>query len=288
VILRCLGADQAGAIAPLDGSAAADVRSQAAGLRAQGYRVRLGLTLADATLDPSQASALVERAAFQQAVAAGVPAWLDGADGLELQLPQLVNTATSGVDALVAALDAAVRPAHPLGVFVPPSVMDPSDLAGGAAYDLAALAPHVGRVRVMTLDFSCCGAPPGPTIDATWATDAIALARGKLAGVPLDVAAPLYGWDFGAAATPIGFADASALAADAHASIAREADGAEHFAYRDPSGAQHQVWFEDAQSIAELLAAWAPPALPADVGVLYYGLGAEDPRTWTMLAGGAR
>jgi hypothetical protein len=283
VILRCLGASAAGAVAPLDGSADQAVHDQVASLRAAGYRVRLGLTLADPTLDPSQAAALVESAAFQETAASGVSPWLAGTDGLELQLPELTNTATSGVTALVAAL-AAQAPTHTLGVFVPPSVMDPSDLAGGQAYDLAALAPHLDRARVMTLDFSCCGAPPGPTTEPAWAADAAALARGKLGAVPLDVAAPLYGWDFGPMANAVSFADATALAVDARAQETRDPTGEEHFTYQDSAGATHQVWFDDATSLAELLADYSPQLLPADVGVLYYGLGAEDPEVWPTLA----
>ena len=42
-------------------------------------------------------------------------------------------------------------------------------------HDLAAMAPALDRVRVMTLDWSCCSRPGGPSTEAAWAAEAAGL-----------------------------------------------------------------------------------------------------------------
>ena len=48
----------------------------------------------------------------------------------------------------------------------------------------------------------------------------------------------------------------------------------------------HETWFDDATSTSWALAAWDTQTLPASVGVVYWGLGAEDPALWDTIAGG--
>lgn len=49
-------------------------------------------------------------------------------------------------------------------------------------------------------------------------------------------------------------------------------------------GEQHQLWFDDAESTGRALGAWSYDVLPSDVGVLFYGLGAEDPALFNRLS----
>ena len=51
-----------------------------------------------------------------------------------------------------------------------------------------------------------------------------------------------------------------------------------------PEGERHVVVYEDLFSTAFVLGAFAPPVLPASTGVLFYGLGAEEPGLFGRLA----
>ena len=66
----------------------------------------------------------------------------------------------------------------------------------------------------------------------------------------------------------------------------RDTSGELNFAWNDEAGVAHTTWFEDGVSTSRALHAWDTSALPSDVGVVLYGLGAEDPALWDTLARG--
>jgi spore germination protein YaaH len=69
------------------------------------------------------------------------------------------------------------------------------------------------------------------------------------------------------------------MAASAGVQITRSLGGELWFDLLDS-----QVWFDDARSTLLTLTALSS-ALPSTVGVLYYGLGSEDPAVWSTVAG---
>jgi spore germination protein YaaH len=79
------------------------------------------------------------------------------------------------------------------------------------------------------------------------------------------------------------YLEAFGVASLAQVRIERGPTGAPFFTWRDGAG-PHVTWFDDAESTARGLGAWTHDVLPPDVGVLFYGLGAEDPRLWDELA----
>jgi hypothetical protein len=195
----------------------------------------------------------------------------------------LTNDARQSVTAFVNELSPVVRPNKKFGVFVPPSVTTPSDLPGGDAFNRADLAGKVDRLRVMTLDFSDTGV--GPTIDPGWAVDAVRLAHGD---APLvDIAYPLYGTDFG----PRGRRSTTWLEAVATAqafgvAVEHGPTTAPFIRYVGYGNEPHELWFDDTDSTARALGGWSYDVLPKDVGVVFYGLGAEEPGLFERL--GAR
>jgi hypothetical protein len=205
------------------------------------------------------------------------------ADGLDLQLPPPPSGTAGGVTSLTAALAKGIGGKH-LGIFAPPS-LKPGDVPGADAYDLASLGPLVDRVHLLTLDYSCCG-NPGPTIDPGWAVDVERAARAKTSAL-LDVSYPLYGWDFGpnGANRSVSFLEAQQVAGDTHATVRRGPTGELFYDWTDPAGGGHETWFDDATSTSWALAAWDGQTLPSDVGLVFWGLGSEDPQLWTTLAG---
>ena len=285
VILLCPTARDDGTVAPVEAGAQAELAQQVSQIRSMGYRVRLGLTMADElgqpySQDVMQAS--LASASWRESVTTAAQAFAKTADGLELELPPPPAASVGDVTSLVAALSKAVGPAA-LAVFVPPGG-DSNDVAGSGAYDLAAIGPLVARLHVETLDYSCCAGAAGPTIDSGWAVD-VERSASKQTSAPLDVAFPLYGWDFGPSGQrSVTYLEAQGVAASTGAQVSRGPTGALYYDWQDESGGAHETWFDDGTSTSWTLAAWDTTTLQADVGVVFWGLGAEDPALWSTLA----
>ena len=286
VVLLCLIPRLDGTVGPRDPSAQQHLASVVADLKKDGYRVHFGVAFTDESgqrYDGPQTRGFLAdpkwRTQFKDTL---LPA-IAPADGVELDLQGLPNDARQAVIAFVTELSQAVRPGKKLNIFVPPSVSNPSDLPGGEAFARQQLASQVDRMRIMTLDFSESG--PGPTIDPGWAVDAVRLARADAPAV--DIAYPLYGTDFGPRGRrPTTYYEAIALSSIARAPIERGPTTAPFIRYVGFGGEPHEMWFDDTDSTSRALAAWNHDVLPADVGVLFYGLGAEDPSLFERL--GAR
>jgi hypothetical protein len=283
VIMLCLVPREDGTVGPRDPSARAAFSALAADLKADGYRVHFGIAFTDesgARYDGMQTRTFLGDPAWRKQFTTSLVPLLDPVDGVEIDLEQMPGDASPQVVALFQDLAPVIRPARQLDVFVPPSVTQPSDLPSGGAFPLSTLAQYVDRMRVMTLDFS--DANPGPTIDPGWAVDAARLAAQSFANI--DIAYPLYGTDFG----PRGrrtttYDEAEAIAADQHLGIQRGPTGAP-FVHYSLFGESHEVWFDDAFSTGLALGAWTGQVLPPSVGVVYYGLGAEEPTLFGRLA----
>ncbi|MDB4998607.1 MAG: peptidoglycan hydrolase [Myxococcaceae bacterium] len=288
VVLLCAVPRFDGGIGPSDPSARAGITRAVASLRGQGYRAKLGVAFTDETgarYDGQQTLRLLLDGEWRSRAVTGLAEMGLLADGLELDLQNLPSEARPTLTTFVRELSTAVRPARELSMWIAPSVTLPSDLPGGDAFDVTALAELTDRMHVGTLDFSCCGVPPGPTLDSGWAVDAVRLARTLAPRIPLDVAVPLYGTDFSQLGQrTTSWYEARALAERHRARIDRGATGSPHFGYTDDSGRPHDLWFDDTESTTRVLRAWDTTTLPLDVGVVFYGLGAEDPTLFPTVA----
>ncbi len=286
VVMLCLVPRESGEIGPRDLGARTALTGLVGDLRREGYTVELGIAFTDESgqrYDGAQTARWIRDPFFRGKLTSTIGTFADIADGIDIDLQRLPNESKADVSALVSELSAAVRPLKKLGLFAPPSVTRPSDLPGGEAFETARLAPLVDRVRVMTLDYSENG--PGPTIDAGWAVDAVRLARREVDGrAAVDVAVPLYGIDFGPRGLrPTTWFEAVAIASSGRLPIERGPTGSPFVRYaRD--GEAHVLWFDDAISTARALGGWTYEVLPADVGVVFYGLGAEEPTLFAELA----
>jgi hypothetical protein len=283
VIMLCLVPREDGTVGPRDPSARVHLEGLANDLHLDGYRVHFGVAFTDESgqrYDGAQMAQFLATPAWRTRFEETLPQVIAPADGVEIDLQKLPNEARASVTALVAGVASVVRPAKRLGVFVPPSVTEPSDLPGGDAFARRDLAPNVDRMRIMTLDYS--ELEPGPTIDPGWAVDAVRLARSDFANV--DVSYPLYGTDFGPRGRrSVTYVEALGLMTFFSSRVERGPTGAPFVAWRDGPDL-HVTWFDDAESTVRALGAWSYDVLPPDVGILFYGLGAEQPTLWDELA----
>jgi hypothetical protein len=289
VILLCLHARENGAVEPTEPEAAARLRADMDELRGEGYEVRLGLNAGETQLQvyrPDVATKLVSDPAWRAQVVAGVKPWMTGSSGLDLAFPVVSDSARDPLTALITALSSVARARGTFGLFVPPATASPSDWSGANAYDLAsAFGDGVDKLRVMTLDYSCCAPPGGPSIDPGWAVDALRFNASQVPTAQPFVTMPLFGTDFGPdGARSVTYLEAQALGEYFHGDLTREATGALHLAYVDAAGSAHDLWYDDIFSTRLALSAWASPTLDSHVGVLFYGVGAEEPGLWASLA----
>ncbi len=286
VIMLCAVPRLDGTVGPRDPSATSHLAGLVDDLHREGYRVNLGVAFTDESgqrYDGTQTSRLLADPAWRARFGETLSSVVGPADGVEIDLQQLPDDARTSVLALVAEASAKIRPGKKLNVFVPPSVAVPSDLPGGEAFSRRDLAPYVDRMRIMTLDYS--EAAPGPTIDPGWAVDAVRLALADFAAC--DVSIPLYGTDFGPRGRrPTTWFEARAISETGRIPVERGPTGAPFFRYASFAGESHELWYDDATSTARALGAWSLDVLPPEVGVLFYGLGAEDPTLFESL--GAR
>ncbi len=285
VIVLCFSLDAQGNVQPSEADSLQAFSSQAAWVTGHGYRAKVGVGLADASQGHPEASTKspLSSAAMRAKIVASVETLAAYGDGVELDLRLLPGSARDDVTKLVTAIGARVRPKETLGVLVP-SELENAALTPSDAADVVALSAVVDRVRVMTLDYST-GGSPGPTIDSGWAIDSARLALAEAGHTPVDLSMPLYGWLFEAEdQKTVSCAKARSLARDYGAPIQRAPSGAPWFSYTTELGSTSEVWFDDAQSTVLLLAAWPATVLPAGVGVVFYGLGSEDPGVWSAVA----
>ena len=290
VIVVCPAMRSNGDVAPLDPDARLALGQTVSALRGMGYKVRLGVTMGDdsATFPrpysgPRSAAAFADPA-WRDAVIQNIAPFAAMADGIEIDLVGMPSEARQDIVAFFVAIDAAMGTTVPIGLMAPPQ--DPSDTPGGGAIDLAQIGPHIARLRMMTLDFSCCGAAPGPDIDPAWAVSVVRDAMSKVT-VPVDIAFPLYGTDFSDLGNRyVSYEEALATAADANVVPTRDDTSELHFDWIDRAGHAHHTWVEDGVSASRALHAWDPATLPLSAGVVLYGIGAEDPALWDTIARG--
>lgn len=293
LILVCPTVRLSGDVAPLDPDARAAFARTVARARTLGFKTRVAVTMGDdlasfpVPYSPQRAAPVFADPAWRAKVVAGLAPFADMGDGLDIDFLNLPDPSRTDVSAFFVALDLAFRPRVPLGVMAPPSTRDPSDTPGGNAFDLAVIAQHVDRVRLMTLDFSCCGQGGGPSIDSGWAVDVARYGKSKSGNVPVDIAFPLYGTDFSELGESyVNYTDGRAIADFFGIAPQRDIGGELFFDWNDGAGRAHQTWYPDAVTTSRVLSAWNRDVIPPDVGVVLYGLGSEDPALWRTVAGG--
>jgi hypothetical protein len=291
VVFNCPTMRLTGVVDPVDETSRGTMIKQVNDLHALGYKVKLAVTLGD-QLDvphpPDKTQSAFASADWRGKVIANLAPFVSMADGIEIFLLGVPSGIRANLTAFMQELAQAYKGKKPLALLAPPSVTEPSDIPGGDAFDIASVAPTVDRIRLMTLDFSCCGFGPGPTIDSGWAVDVARLAQSRARGTPVDVSFPLYGTDFSdLGERPVTFLEAHATAKYFGIKPQRAMSGTLHFEWHEVgSGRRHVTWYEDGESTVRALRAWDDRTLPTDVGILYYGLGAEEPRLWETIARG--
>jgi len=129
------------------------------------------------------------------------------------------------------------------------------------------------------------GSGPGPVVSSGWMNKVIGYTITKMPAEKVVAAISVFGFDFNLTTgrnTYVTYQAAADLAARYNQSITFDQDTlTPTFSYTDEQGNEHEVWFENAQSlIAKLNLAWQQGIS----GVAFWRLGMEDPAVWPQIA----
>jgi len=205
-----------------------------------------------------------------------------GYDGIELDYENmpatLRGTFTRFVEELSSALHANGRL---LVVSLQPKVSEPGGDNGSQALDYAALGATADLVRVMAYDYSWDASDPGPVAPLPWVERVITYAASQIPPDRLQLGVALYGYDWvdGRGVSRM-WDELSQTAVNRGATIRWDGrSGSPWFEYVGRDG-HHEVWFENAASLAHKLALIRHLGL---AGLAAWRLGGEDPAIWTLL-----
>lgn len=129
------------------------------------------------------------------------------------------------------------------------------------------------------------GSGPGPVVSSGWMNKVIAYTLTKMPAEKIAAAISVFGFDFNLTTgrnTYVTYEMAAELAQQYGQSITFDQDTlTPMFSYTDEQGNEHEVWFENAESlIAKLKLAWQQGIS----GVALWRLGMEDPAVWPRIA----
>lgn len=153
-----------------------------------------------------------------------------------------------------------------------------------AAHDYAAIGEAADQVRLMSYDHHWNGSGPGPMAPAAWVDEIVTHALTLIPANKLSLGIAAYGYDWGPeGGTALTWVDAQRLATQHKADVRWvPAATASTFTYTDADG-RHEVWFEDARSVAAKLTLIAEHEIG---GAFIWRLGGEDPGIWDELTAG--
>lgn len=150
------------------------------------------------------------------------------------------------------------------------------------AQDYQAIGQVADQVRLMGYDYHWTSSAPGPVAPIGWIRAVLRYAKTQIPASKIILGVPLFGYDWtGGHGTPVSWLQAFQLSeqygVQPHFDAASQSPW---FAYTDPSGRRHVVWFENGPSTQAKFEA----AESAGIGGVYvwmYGL--EDTSIWTAL-----
>jgi len=155
---------------------------------------------------------------------------------------------------------------------------------GPRAHDYAVLGRAVDSLRIMTYDYHWSTGPAGPVAPLPWFRQVLDCATVHVPCAKLLMGLPAYGYDWTGSVTGkavnVAPRDVPAMARAQEVTVQWDrASNSPFFTYRH-GGMVHQVWYENADCLAEKCrAVWASGA----AGVAIFRLGTEEGRFWDSL-----
>jgi len=222
--------------------------------------------------------------AVRTAVIEGLVTAVDPWDGLALDFEGLDPAHRSELTSFIHALGRALRGAGKhYAVALPAKTME-SRTGWSGAYDYARIASAADLYLVMAYGFrTSSSTAPGSTAPLPWVDAAMRYAASEIAPDRLLLGVAFYGYDWnvsrGPPARALRYVDTRQLMDHLGLTALFDAGVASATFRYEASGESHEVWFEDARSLAAKLELVSRYGLR---GAGAWRLGQEDPSAWTV------
>lgn len=171
--------------------------------------------------------------------------------GVNLDLENVPASAREGYVALVKTLSELLKPLNKtISLSVPAKESDSVSWVKG--YDYAALGAFADRVTIMAYDEHWSGGEPGPVASVDWVKKVAGFAASQIPKekILLGIGAYGYDWVAGGSGQAVTIQKAESVAASKGVQPAWDQNAAvPHYNYQDDSGKQHQVWYENRDSL---------------------------------------
>lgn len=208
-------------------------------------------------------------------------------DGVNIDIEDAYTEDSANLAQLYVDIAEAFRPrGYFLSASVPSRISDEPFNPFSDPFDYSVIGSAVDEFIVMLYnEYGWPGSPPGPPVSIPWMRRVLDYTKTKMPWYKIAAAVSVFGFDFNLTTNRSSYASfdrAIQLANQYGATIQFDMrQQTPWFAYTDAQGQQHQVWFENTDSIrAKVRTAWNMGIN----GVALWRLGMEDPGIWDMLA----
>ena len=150
------------------------------------------------------------------------------------------------------------------------------------AQDYAAIGDAADEVRLMAYDYHWSASAPGPVAPITWVHQVLDYAKTQIPAekIVLGISTAGYDWVDGKG-EPVSWLQCFGRTRAYHATLRYDRlEQSPSFRYTDAQNREHEVWFENAESLTAKLDAAKTTGIR---GVYVWMYGDEDDRTWSTL-----
>lgn len=207
-------------------------------------------------------------------------------DGANIDIEDAYFEDSAGISALYTEMGEAFRQrGYFLSASVPSRTSDQPTSVFSAPFDYAAIGSAVDQfIAMLYNEHGWPGSGPGPVVSIGWMERVLRYTISKMPKEKVVGAVSVFGFDFNLTTdtnTYVTYQMAVDLAEKYNKEIIfDQATKTPMFSYTDEQGNNHEVWFEDRDSIyAKVQLAWQLGVS----GIALWRLGMEDPAIWTML-----
>lgn len=154
---------------------------------------------------------------------------------------------------------------------------------GSQAQDWAALAQAADQLYVMTYEQHWETSGPGAIAGREWIQPILEFARQEIPQTKLFAGLPLYGYDWPPMGPAEGLTHEKVIARLRQYGAQPKWDAAAgewYFFYNDEAGGRHEVWYQDAATVAAKVKIFEEQLIP---NVALWRIGGEDPAIWQHL-----
>ncbi len=201
-------------------------------------------------------------------------------DGINIDFEMVPPSDRDNLTLFMKELSAQLKPqGYLVTIDVFPKQDESNDVA--YAYDYEALARYTDKIMLMTYDQHGAWSGPGPIADSKWIEKNLLYALQYIPKTKLYLGIAAYGYDWSAQGVEsINYQQAIERADKYNAPIQSDKQSqTPYFYYTDKSGIEHQVWFENGESVKPKLDLVNRYDL---AGIAMWKLGEEDPIYWKI------